>query len=145
ILYGVPTKALNQAVRRNLERFPGDSMFQLTGDEVELLRSQIVTSNTGRGGRRYQPLVFTEQRHRDVIDGPQERSRYSGQHRHNACLRQNAVRPRGKQGTGQASRKTRKNHDPLNFAAIYKFIDDYRKTKRQLPSAIGFRHPPTKK
>jgi len=61
-LYGVKTKALNQAVQRNLERFPGDFMFQLSTEESQMvLRSQIVTSNVGRGGRRYQPYVFTEQ------------------------------------------------------------------------------------
>lgn len=85
-LYEVPTKALNQAVKRNLERFPSDFMFQLSADETqfvmrspivttnldtatnslagsEILRSQIVTSKLrpGSGGRRYQPLAFTEQ------------------------------------------------------------------------------------
>lgn len=61
ILYGVTTKAFNQAVKRNLERFPDDFRFQLTEQEHEVLRSQIVTSNAGRGGRRYLPYVFTEQ------------------------------------------------------------------------------------
>lgn len=60
-LYGVPTKALVQAVRRNGERFPLDFMFQMTNQEVAALRSQIVTSNAGRGGRRYAPYAFTEQ------------------------------------------------------------------------------------
>lgn len=59
-LYEVETKALNQAVRRNLDRFPKDFMFQLTNDEYESLRCQNGTSNDGRGGRRYLPLVFTE-------------------------------------------------------------------------------------
>ena len=59
-LYGVQTKVLIQAVNRNLERFPGDFMFQLTKEEDELLRSQIVTSKQGRGGRRYLPYAFTE-------------------------------------------------------------------------------------
>lgn len=59
-LYGVPTKVLNQAVKRNLNRFPSDFMFQLNAKEVEFLRSQFVTSNMGRGGRRYPPYVFTE-------------------------------------------------------------------------------------
>ncbi len=59
VLYRVPTKAFNQAVRRNMPRFPADFMFQLTSDEGENLRSQIVTSSWG--GRRYLPLVFTEQ------------------------------------------------------------------------------------
>jgi hypothetical protein len=61
ILYQVETKVLNQAVRRNRDRFPEDFMFQLTRKEHEALRSQIVTSNEGRGGRRYRPYVFTEQ------------------------------------------------------------------------------------
>jgi GTP-sensing pleiotropic transcriptional regulator CodY len=52
-LYGVPTKIVNQAVRRNTKRFPDDFAFQLTLQEVAALRSQIVTSNKGRGGRRY--------------------------------------------------------------------------------------------
>lgn len=59
-LYEVPTKRLNEQVRRNLERFPSDFMFQLTAEEYEALRSQIATSNGGRGGRRYLPYVFTE-------------------------------------------------------------------------------------
>jgi len=57
-LYGVKTKVLIQAVKRNIDRFPDDFMFQLNKEESQLLRSQIVTSN--RGGRRYLPYVFTE-------------------------------------------------------------------------------------
>jgi DNA-binding PadR family transcriptional regulator len=61
-LYGVQTKVLVQAVKRNLARFPADFMFQLTGEEFAALRSQFVTSNTeGRGGRRTAPYAFTEQ------------------------------------------------------------------------------------
>ena len=60
-LYGVATKILVQAVKRNLNRFPDDFMFQLNYQEVAALRSQIVTSKPGRGGRRYPPYVFTEQ------------------------------------------------------------------------------------
>jgi hypothetical protein len=59
-LYQVPTKRLNEQVRRNLDRFPADFMFQLTDEEAGSLRSQIATSKDGRGGRRYQPSVFTE-------------------------------------------------------------------------------------
>ncbi|MCP4195783.1 MAG: ORF6N domain-containing protein, partial [Proteobacteria bacterium] len=57
-LYEVETKAMNRAVRRNIDRFPEDFMFQLTKDEF--LRCQFGTSK-GHGGRRYYPLVFTEQ------------------------------------------------------------------------------------
>jgi phage regulator Rha-like protein len=72
-LYGVELKAMNQAVKRNIERFPSDFMFQLTSDEWNFLRSQFVTSNeenslrsqiatskNNRGGRRYAPYAFTE-------------------------------------------------------------------------------------
>lgn len=62
-LHGVSTKRFNEAVTRNLERFPADFCFQLENQEVVLLRSQIATSkerSEGRGGRRYRPRVFTE-------------------------------------------------------------------------------------
>ncbi|MDZ4812315.1 MAG: ORF6N domain-containing protein [Pseudomonadota bacterium] len=60
-LYGVPTKVLVQAVKRNLARFPADFMFQLSSDEFAHLRSQTVTSSPGHGGRRSAPYAFTEQ------------------------------------------------------------------------------------
>jgi hypothetical protein len=67
-LYGVEVKALNQAVKRNAERFPADFMFQLSSQEIESLRSQFVTLNTGsrigsQRGRhaKYPPRAFTEQ------------------------------------------------------------------------------------
>jgi hypothetical protein len=62
-LYDVQTKVLNQAVKRNLQRFPEDFMFQLTENEYEYLRSQIVTLNeNGRGKhKKYLPFAFTEQ------------------------------------------------------------------------------------
>ena len=59
-LYEVTTKRLNEAVKRNRERFPGTFMFQLTAEEANSLRSQFATSNEGRGGRRYLPYAFTE-------------------------------------------------------------------------------------
>ncbi|MFC0316939.1 ORF6N domain-containing protein [Olivibacter oleidegradans] len=60
-LYGVETKVLKQAVKRNIDRFPNDFMFELTKQQFEILRSQIVTSKDGRGGTRYLPMAFTEQ------------------------------------------------------------------------------------
>jgi hypothetical protein len=60
-LYQVSTKVLIQAVKRNQERFPNDFAFHLTRQELVHLRSQFVTSNGGRGGRRYLPYAFTEQ------------------------------------------------------------------------------------
>ncbi len=59
-LYEVETKRLKEAVKRNMSRFPIDFMFELTQTEVDVLRSQIATSKTGRGGARYLPMVFTE-------------------------------------------------------------------------------------
>ena len=59
-LYGVETRRLNEQVRRNLERFPLDFMFQLTEYEYAALISQFATSKEGRGGRRKLPLAFTE-------------------------------------------------------------------------------------
>ena len=61
MLYEVPTKRLLEAVRRNIERFPGDFMYVITNEEVMNLRSQFATSSLGYGGRRYKPFVFTEQ------------------------------------------------------------------------------------
>jgi hypothetical protein len=60
-LYDVETRVLVQAVKRNLGRFPADFMFQLNAEEFNSLRSQIVISNVGRGGRRTAPYAFTEQ------------------------------------------------------------------------------------
>jgi len=59
-LYGVPTSALNQAVNRNVDRFPEDFAYQLTRQEFTDLMSQIVISKTGRGGRQKPPRAFTE-------------------------------------------------------------------------------------
>lgn len=72
LLYGVSTKNLNKAVKRNIGRFPSDFMFEIDGSEVNSLRFQFGTSNKplnlateiekgGRGGRRYSTYVFTEQ------------------------------------------------------------------------------------
>jgi hypothetical protein len=60
-LYGVSTFRLNEAVKRNRKRFPSDFMFQLDKTEANCLTSQIAISNSGRGGRRTLPYVFTEQ------------------------------------------------------------------------------------
>lgn len=60
-IYGYSTKAFNQQVKNNIEKFPDDMMFQLTNEEFSyFLRSKFLTSN-GRGGNRYLPFVFTEQ------------------------------------------------------------------------------------
>ena len=60
-LYGVETKVLNQAVKRNIKRFPSDFMFQMTEEEFKNWRSQFVTSNSDKIGLRRAPYAFTEQ------------------------------------------------------------------------------------
>ena len=60
VLYEVPTKALNQVVKRNERRFPTDFMYQLTKEEFKNLKSHFATSSSGWGGRRKLPLAFTE-------------------------------------------------------------------------------------
>lgn len=60
-LYGVETKRLKEAVRRNITRFPEDFMFKMTKDEFSIWRSQIATSNADKQGLRYAPFCFTEQ------------------------------------------------------------------------------------
>ena len=59
-VYGASTRALNQAVRRNRARFPPDFAFQLAHEEMAILRSQIVISSSGHGGRRHSAWAFTE-------------------------------------------------------------------------------------
>lgn len=60
VMYGVETRTLNQAVKRNADRFPEDFMFQLTDEEVEIWKSQIVMSNSVKMGLRRNPFAFTE-------------------------------------------------------------------------------------
>ncbi len=60
MMYGVQTKVMIQSVKRNIQRFPSEFMFQLSEREYKSLRSQFVTSKSGKGGRRYLPYVFTE-------------------------------------------------------------------------------------
>ncbi len=80
-LYEVETGALNRAVKRNLQRFPPDFMFQLTTEESDLLRCQIGISKKGRGGRRFLPYVFTEQRGGDALKRAKQRTCRISQHR----------------------------------------------------------------
>jgi hypothetical protein len=95
-LYGVETKALNRAGKRNIDRFPEDFMFQLTAEEWENLRYQIGTSseeiNSGaaHGGRRRPPYAFSEQGVGDAFERFEERPCCEGEHRDHAnfCTRE---------------------------------------------------------
>src|SRR5947208_13889912 len=70
VLYGVPTKVLIQAVKRNSARFPGDFMFRLTAEEAVRLRSQIVTSNVGRGRQARAAIRVHRTLRRESVVGP---------------------------------------------------------------------------
>jgi hypothetical protein len=109
--YGMETKILNQAVKRNIERFPREFSFRLTGEENNLLRSQIVTiedednardqvgtlqyeqnlrsqivTSKQKGGRRYLPFVFTEQGGSDAVRGVEKCKGRSDEHPDYQCL-----------------------------------------------------------
>jgi hypothetical protein len=74
LLYGVETRRLNEQVRRNIDKFPDDFMFQLTKEEFENLKSQFAISSSTWGGRRKLPLVFTEHgalQAANVLNSPQ--------------------------------------------------------------------------
>ena len=86
MLYGVEVRSLNQAVARNRKRFPADFAFQLTDDELAALRSQIVTSNTGRGGRRYLPLRLYRTGSRDAFQRAAQRACRRSKYRDHANL-----------------------------------------------------------
>jgi hypothetical protein len=85
-IYGVETKALNRAVKRNASRFPNDFMFKLTPKEAESLRCQFGTSNAGRGGRRYLPYAFTEHG-ADARECSEQRTGSADQRAGGSCLR----------------------------------------------------------
>ena len=85
-LYGVEPRVLVQAVKRNIERFPEDFMFQLSKEEFDNLKSQIVTSSWG-GLRRAAPYAFTEQGGRHVVRRSEQQKSGIGQHRDYAGFR----------------------------------------------------------
>lgn len=83
-MYETETKRLKEAVRRNINRFPSDFMFELTKDEFESLRTQIAT--TKRGGIRYAPFAFTEQRVSMLSSVIEKQKGNSGKYCHNESL-----------------------------------------------------------
>jgi hypothetical protein len=96
-LYGVTTKRLNEQVRRNLDRFPADFMFQLTAEEAGALRSHSATLKTGRGQhRKYPPFAFTEHgaiMAATVLNSPRavEMSIYQGVEKCFPCISQQSL------------------------------------------------------
>ena len=102
--YGVETRVLTQAVKRNSGRFPGDFMFQLSEEEWEGLRSQLVILKGGRGQhRKYLPYAFTEQGGGDVVGRVAERSGGGGEYRDHAGVRTASAIAFGPQGACRAT------------------------------------------
>src|SRR6266849_2436010 len=104
-LYGVDTRILNQAVKRNRERFPEDFMFQLSSKETKNLRSQIVTSRWG--GRRYLPYAFTEQGVAMLSSVLKSKRAIQVKYRHHAHLCAAAADPCHPQGVGTEAGRAR--------------------------------------
>lgn len=143
-LYNVPTFRLNEQVKRNIKRFPVDFMFQLTSEETITLTSQIAISKRSRGGRRVPPYAFTEQgvaMLSSVLNS--ERAIQVNIEIMRAFVRMRSILAANRELAKRLEKLEKTT--TLNFVEIYRFIDDYRKANRQLPSAIGFRHFTPKK
>jgi hypothetical protein len=145
VLYGVTTKRLNEQVKRNRKRFPQDFMFQLTPAEVqELNRSQNATGSQKHRDPRYRPFAFTE--HGAVMLASVLNSQIAitaSIQVVRAFVRLRSVLAAHKELARRLEKLEKTT--TLNFTEIYKFIDEYGRSHRHLPSAIGFRHPSTKK
>ena len=137
-MYGVTTAALNQAVKRNIGRFPGDFAFQLAKDEFASLISQFVTSKTGRGGRRKLPWAFTE--HGILMLSSVLRSERAVQvniqiMRAFIWMRQLLASQKGLMEKILAMEKKYDEKFKLVFKAIYQLMEEEEKPKHQ----IGFK------
>ncbi|MEX2604617.1 MAG: ORF6N domain-containing protein [Gracilimonas sp.] len=101
-MYGVQTKQLKRAVRRNSDRFPEDFMFELSDQEFENLRSQIGTSSWG--GTRYAPMAFTEQGVA-IFQRIEQQAGGGGKYSNHACVCKNAEMVRKLCGTSRQNRR----------------------------------------
>jgi hypothetical protein len=141
LLYGVTTKRLNEQVKRNRKRFPQDFMFHLTQSEIqELNRSHFATGSQKHRDPRYRPYAFTE--HGAVMLASVLNSQIAitaSIQVVRAFVRLRSVLAAHKELARRLEKLEKTT--TLNFAEIYKFIDEYRRSRRHLPSAIGFRHP----
>src|SRR6266516_322042 len=138
-LYGVETKRLIEQVKRNIERFPEDFMFQLNKSEAAALRSQIATSKIGRGGRRYAPVCLHRARSGDALGGPAEQEGHRGEHRDHAGLRRTAPRRVLLRGDREAARRARARDQRKAGTARQAAAPDLR-----CPSASDLPTPTTK-
>jgi hypothetical protein len=134
-LYGVETKNLNRAVKRNPRRFPEDFMFQLTVEEAAALKFQIGTSN-GRGGRRTLPYVFTEQ-------GVAMLSSVLNSNRAadvNVAIMRTFVRLREILATNQDLARKLKEHD-RQIGALFSAVEKLLALPEPKKNPIGYIHP----
>ncbi len=135
-LYAVPTSALNQQVKRNLDRFPDDFAFRLTAEEFESLMSQIVISNDGRGGRRKLPMVFTEQG--VAMLSSVLRSKRAAQV--NVAIMRTFVRLREILATHQDVARKVKEHD-RQIATLFSAVEKLLALPEPKKKPIGYIHP----
>lgn len=146
-LYGVSTKRLNEQVKRNRKRFPEDFMFLLTGAEANFLRSQFATLKPGRGQhRKYLPYAFTE--HGAVMLATilnSARAIAASIYVVRAFVRLRSVLAVHKElarkiDALERNMKVNNEKSQANFIVIFKFIENYSRSQRQLPAAIGFQY-----
>ncbi len=144
-LYRVSTMRLNEQVKRNISRFPGDFMFQLTLSEATSLISQIAISNIGRGGRRHQPYAFTElgvAMLSSVLRSDRAVQMNIYIMRAFVKLREMLATHKDLAEKIHALEKELKEQGKDITAisiAVSKLIEDHKLEKRKLPNAIGFR------
>ena len=139
-LYQVETRALVQAVKRNRDRFPPDFIFQLTKEEAHFLRSQTVTSNVGRGGRRYLPYAFTEHgvaMLSSVLNSPRAVQMNIVIIRAFVRLRELLASHKDLAEKVQQLETTQKQHGSV-IVAVVQEIKKLKKTPRRRKSRIGF-------
>jgi hypothetical protein len=146
-LYGVETKRLKEAVKRNLKRFPADFMFELSGAETESLRSQIATSKKGRGGARYLPIVFTEHgvlMLSSVLSSPRAIDMNIKIMRVFTKIRQMLTDNTTLQlALEKLEKKT--DNNTKNIERVFQYLDELLEKKETPRKAVGFKIPKRKK
>jgi len=140
-LYGVETKRINEQIRRNLERFPEDFMFQLTEIEWESLRSQIATSKIGRGGRTYLPNVFTEHGilMLSSVLNSQQAIQVNIQIVRVFTRLRTLLSEHGELKTEIANIKKKLNNQDKNIELVFSYIDELTEKKAKPRKRIGFK------
>jgi hypothetical protein len=140
-LYSVETKRINEQIRRNLERFPEDFMFQLTEIEWESLRSQIATSKIGRGGRTYLPNVFTEHGvlMLSSVLNSQQAIQVNIQIVRVFTRLRTLLSEHGELKTEIADIKKKLNNQDKNIELVFSYIDELTEKKAKPRKRIGFK------